>query len=230
MIIELYEAYTDYNGMMELTEQLISHIAENVIGASEITYQGEKINYKAPWVRMTMIDSIKKYTDIDFSNIASDAEARAAAKSLNINVEDKLSKGEIINLVFEEKVEEHLIQPTFITDYPVEVSPLAKRKAKNSELTERVELFIYGREIANAFSELNDPIDQKERFIRQVKQREAGDEEANMMDEDFINALEYGMPPTGGLGIGIDRLVMLLTDSYSIRDVLLFPTMKPMEK
>jgi lysyl-tRNA synthetase class 2 len=228
--IELYEAYTDYNGMMELTEQLISHIAENVIGASEITYQGEKINYKAPWVRMTMIDSIKKYTDIDFSNIASDAEARAAAKSLNINVEDKLSKGEIINLVFEEKVEEHLIQPTFITDYPVEVSPLAKRKAKNSELTERFELFIYGREIANAFSELNDPIDQKERFIRQVKQREAGDEEANMMDEDFINALEYGMPPTGGLGIGIDRLVMLLTDSYSIRDVLLFPTMKPMEK
>jgi len=225
--IELYEAYTDYKGMMELTEQMISAVAQEVLGTTKIQYQGEEIDLTPPWTKMTMIEAIKKYTNVDFEEYKTDEEARAAAKSLKVNVEDKHTRGEIINLVFEECVEEHLVQPTFIMDYPVEVSPLAKRKPENPALTERFELFITRREMANAFSELNDPIDQKERFIKQVEARAAGDEEANMMDEDFINALEYGMPPTGGLGIGIDRLVMLLTDSYSIRDVLLFPTMKP---
>lgn len=225
--IELYEAYTDYKGMMELTEQLISTVAKEVLGTTKITYQGEEIDLTPPWNKMTMIESIKRFTNVDFATITTDEEARVAAKSLKVHVEDKHTRGEIINLVFEECVEEHLVQPTFIMDYPVEVSPLAKRKPDAPELTERFELFITRREMANAFSELNDPIDQKERFIKQVEAREAGDEEANMMDDDFINALEYGMPPTGGLGIGIDRLVMLLTDSYSIRDVLLFPTMKP---
>ncbi len=227
--IELYEAYTDYKGMMELTEQLVSTVATEVLGTSQITYQGEEIDLTPPWNRMTMIESIEKYTDMDFNTIRTDEEARATAKSLHVHVEDNDTRGKIINTVFEECVEEKLVQPTFIMDYPVEVSPLAKRKADEPELTERFELFITRREMANAFTELNDPIDQKERFIKQVEAREAGDEEANMMDDDFINALEYGMAPTGGLGIGIDRLVMLLTDSYSIRDVLLFPTMKPKE-
>ncbi|NLY42411.1 MAG: lysine--tRNA ligase [Clostridiaceae bacterium] len=225
--IELYQAYTDYKGMMDLTEDLISSVAQRVLGTMKITYQGQEIDLTPPWNRMTMIEAIKKYTGIDFENIRTVEEAKEAAKSVNVDAKDKNTRGEIINLVFEECVEEHLVQPTFIMDYPVEVSPLAKRKADAPELTERFELFITQREIANAFSELNDPIDQRERFIKQMEARAAGDEEANMMDEDFIHALEYGMPPTGGLGIGIDRLVMLLTDSYSIRDVLLFPTMKP---
>lgn len=226
-MMEVYEAYTDYNGMMELTEELISTVAKNVLGTTKIVYQGQEIDLTTPWKRMTMRDAVLEYTGIDFDSIKTDEEARAAARAKNIDVGGKLTKGEVMNLVFEELVEEHLIQPTFIIDYPVEVSPLTKRKADRPELTERFELFIYGREMANAYSELNDPIDQKERFLQQVRKREEGDEEASMMDDDFINALEYGMPPTGRLGIGVDRLIMLLTDSYSIRDILLFPTMKP---
>ena len=226
-MMEVYEAYTDYKGMMELTENLISTVATNVLGTTKITYQGQEIDLTTPWKRMSMRDAVLEYSGIDFDKIGTDEEARAAARAKKLRVEDKLTKGEVMNLVFEELVEEHLIQPTFIIDYPVEVSPLTKRKPDKPELTERFELFIYGREMANAYSELNDPIDQKERFLQQVRKREEGDEEASMMDDDFINALEYGMPPTGGLGIGVDRLIMLLTDSYSIRDILLFPTMKP---
>ena len=228
--IELYEAYTDYHGMMELTESMISSVAQSVLGTTKITYQGEEIDLSPGWKRMTMIDAIKECTGVDFHTIETDAEALAAVKSMGIEVEGTPSRGELINLAFEEKVEETLVQPTFIMDYPVEVSPLAKRKADDPRLTERFEIFITRRELGNAFTELNDPIDQRERFQKQVEAREKGDEEANMMDDDFINALEYGMPPTGGLGIGIDRLVMLLTDSFSIRDVLLFPTMKPRDK
>ena len=198
-----------------------------MLGSTVITYQGQEIDLTPPWNRMTMTEAVMKYTGIDFSKIESDEEARRVAKEKQVHVEENLTKGEVLNLMFEEFVEEHLVQPTFIMDYPVEVSPLTKRKPDEPSLTERFELFITGREMANAYSELNDPIDQRERFINQVKKREAGDEEANMMDEDFILSLEYGMPPTGGLGVGIDRLVMLLTDSYSIRDILLFPTMKP---
>ncbi len=228
--IELYEAYTDYHGMMELAEAMISGVAQQVLGTAVITYQGEEIDLSPGWNRMTMIDAVKEYTGVDFNTIETDADALAAVKSMGIEVEGEKTRGELINLAFEEKVEENLVQPTFIMDYPVEVSPLAKRKADDPRLTERFEIFITRREMGNAFTELNDPIDQRERFIKQVEAREKGDEEANMMDEDFLNALEYGMPPTGGLGIGIDRLVMLLTDSYSIRDVLLFPTMKPIER
>lgn len=225
--IELYQAYADYHDIMDLTENMIRYVAKDVLDADKIEYQGVEIDL-SHFERITMIDAIKKYTGIDFNAIKTDEDAQAAAKSLGIEYEDtKNSRGEIINLVFEETVEEKLVQPTFIMDYPVEVSPLAKRKPDQPELTERFEIFITSREIGNAFSELNDPIDQRERFMRQADMRDAGDEEANMMDEDFLTALEYGMPPTGGLGIGIDRLVMLLTDSYSIRDVLLFPTMKP---
>ncbi|HPD01309.1 MAG TPA: lysine--tRNA ligase, partial [Acetivibrio sp.] len=226
-LMEVYEAYNDYKGMMELTENLFSYVAKEVLGTTVITYQSQEIDLTPPWNRMTMTEAVLKYTGIDFSKIESDEEARRIANEKQVHVEETLSKGEVLNLMFEEFVEEHLIQPTFIMDYPVEVSPLTKRKPDEPSLTERFELFITGREMANAYSELNDPIDQRERFINQVKKREAGDEEANMMDEDFVLSLEYGMPPTGGLGVGIDRLVMLLTDSYSIRDVLLFPTMKP---
>lgn len=226
-LMEVYEAYNDYKGMMELTENLISDVAQEVLGTTKIEYQGQQIDLTPPWHKMTMIEAVKKYTGIDFDMVSSDEEAKAIAQDKKVHLKGELSKGEILNLMFEEFVEEHLIQPTFILDYPVEVSPLTKRKPDRPELTERFELFITGREMANAYSELNDPIDQKERFVSQAKKREAGDEEANMMDEDFINSLEYGMPPTGGLGIGIDRLIILLTDSYSIRDVLLFPTMKP---
>lgn len=226
-LMEVYEAYTDYVGMMELTESLISKVAEEVLGTTVITYQGEKIDLTPPWIRMTMIEAVKEYAGVDFDKIETDEEARQIAKEKSLEVEEGATKGEILFLMFEEFAEKHLVQPTFIMDYPVEVSPLTKRKPERPELTERFELFITGREMANAYSELNDPIDQKERFLDQVRKREAGDEEANMMDEDFVTALEYGMPPTGGLGIGVDRLVMLLTDSYSIRDVLLFPTMKP---
>lgn len=231
--IELYQAYADYVDMMDLTEDLIRTVAQEVLGTTLVTYQGEEIDLGKPWERITMIDSIKKYTGVDFRSVKDAKEAEELAKSIGI-VFDKdaepLSKGEIISLVFEEKVEDQLVQPTFITEYPVEISPLAKRFADNPDFTERFEVFMTRREFGNAFSELNDPIDQKGRFLKQVEKREKGDDEANMMDEDYINALEYGLPPTGGLGIGIDRLVMLLTDSSSIRDVLLFPTMKPLDK
>ena len=227
--IELYSAYEDYNDMMDITEEIISKVAQRVLGTTKITYQGTQIDLTPSWKRISMIDSIKEVTGVDFNNIETDEEALNAAKELNVEIDElKLTRGEIINQIFEAKVEETLIQPTFIYDYPVEVSPLTKRKPSDGRLTERFEVFIGAREYGNAYSELNDPIDQYERFKKQVEAREAGDEEANMMDDDFINALEYGMPPTGGLGIGIDRLVMLLTDSASIRDVLLFPTMKPL--
>ncbi len=228
--MEVYEAYTDYEGMMNLTESLISTVAQEVLGTTKITYQGTELDLAPGWARMTMIESIKKFAGIDFAETTTDAEAEALAKSAGIEVEKGMTRGEIINLAFEEKVEDNLVQPTFIYEYPVEVSPLAKRYKDNPAFTERFEVFILGCEYGNAFSELNDPIDQKERFMKQVEKREKGDEEANMMDDDFVTALEYGLPPTGGLGIGIDRLVMLLTDSSSIRDVLLFPTMKPLDK
>lgn len=225
--IELYQAYTDYNGMMELTEQMIKNAAQEVCGSLEINYQGQMINLSSPWARITMKDAVLKYSGVDFDEIKTNGQAVALIKEKGLDLKKGMTRGEAMNLMFEEYAEPNLIQPTFVLDYPVEVSPLAKRKPDKPELTERFELFITGKEIANAFTELNDPDDQRERFLNQVKKREAGDEEASMMDEDFINALEYGMPPTGGLGIGIDRLVMLFTDSYSIRDVLLFPTMKP---
>ena len=228
--MEVYQAYTDYEGMMNLTEDMISTVAQEVLGTTKVTFQGTEIDLSPGWARMTMIESIKKFAGIDFAETTTDAEAEALAKSVGIEVEKGMTRGEIINLAFEEKVEDNLVQPTFIYEYPVEVSPLAKRYKDNPAFTERFEVFILGSEYGNAFSELNDPIDQKGRFMDQVAKREKGDEEANMMDEDFVTALEYGLPPTGGLGIGIDRLVMLLTDSYSIRDVLLFPTMKPLDK
>lgn len=228
-MMEVYEAYNDYKGMMELTESLISTVAQEVLGTTRITYQGQEIDLTPPWNRLTMREAVLSHSGVDFDFIGSDEEARNAARNLKLHVDDKLSKGEVMNLMFEELVEEKLIQPTFIMDYPVEISPLTKRKPDRPELTERFELFITGREMANAYSELNDPVDQKDRFIKQVMKRESGDDEASMMDDDYITALEYGMPPTGGLGIGIDRLIMLLTDSYSIRDILLFPTMKPRE-
>lgn len=227
--VELYAAYEDYNDMMDITEEIVSRTAQKVLGTTKINYQGQEIDLTPSWKRITMIDAIKEQTGIDFNTIDTDEAAMEVAKKLEVEIDPiKTTRGDIINQVFEAKVEETLIQPTFICDYPVEVSPLTKRKPSDPRLTERFELFIGGREYANAYSELNDPIDQYERFLDQVKQREAGDAEANMMDEDFINALEIGMPPTGGLGIGIDRLIMLLTNEASIRDVLLFPTMKPL--
>lgn len=227
--IELYSAYQDYNDMMDLAEELFSKISLELLGTTKISYQGTEIDLTPSWKRISMIESIKEITGVDFNTIETDEEAIAIAKEKHVEVEDfKKARGYIINAFFEEFVEETLIQPTFIYDYPIEVSPLTKKKPTDKRLTERFELFIGGREYANAYSELNDPIDQNERFLDQVKQREAGDEEAGMMDEDFIQALEYGMPPTGGMGIGIDRMIMLLTDSASIRDVLLFPTMKPL--
>jgi len=227
-LLELYEAFTDYKGMMELTENLITHVSKEVLGTTEIEYQEQKIDLSIPWTRMTMTDAVKKYAGVDFDSLSYD-EAVSIAKEKGIELIANISKGEILNMFFEEFAEANLIQPTFIMDYPVEVSPLTKRKPDKPELTERFELFITGREMANAYSELNDPIDQKERFLAQVKKREQGDEEANMMDDDYLISMEHGLPPTGGLGVGIDRLIMLLTDSYSIRDVLLFPTMKPKE-
>ena len=227
--IELYSAYEDYNDMMDITEEIISKVALKVLGTTKITYQGIQIDLTPSWKRISMIDSIKEVTGVDFNTIETDEAAKKAAEELHVELDElKLTRGEIISQVFEAKVEETLIQPTFIYDYPVEVSPLTKRKPSDPRLTERFEVFIGAREYGNAYSELNDPIDQYERFKKQMEARDAGDEEANMMDEDFVTALEYGMPPTGGLGIGIDRLVMLLTDSASIRDVLLFPTMKPL--
>lgn len=226
--IELYQAYTDYNGMMDLTEELFRTVAQKVLGRATVSYGGHEIDLGAPFTRMTMVEAVKLHSGVDFDAIDSDAAAKAAAKEKGVEFEDKHSKGDILNLFFEEFVEQNLIQPTFIMDYPVEISPLTKRKPDKPEFTERFELFIVGREYGNAYSELNDPIDQRERFERQEALRAAGDEEANMIDEDFLTALEYGMPPTGGLGIGIDRMVMLLTEQSSIRDVLFFPTMKPL--
>lgn len=226
--IELYQAYANLDDMMDITEEIVSKTALKVCGTTKITYQGEEINLKPPFRRMTMIDSIKEVTGIDFNEIQTDEEALKAAKEAGIEIDPiKTTRGDIIAQFFDEKVEETLIQPTIVYEYPIENSPLAKKYPNNQKMTQRFELFIGGREYANAFSELNDPIDQYERFLDQVKQREAGDDEANMMDTDFVTALEYGMPPTGGMGMGIDRLIMLLTDEASIRDVLLFPTMKP---
>lgn len=228
--LELYAAYQDYNDMMDLTEELFSKTAQEVLGTTKVNYQGQDIELAPGWRRITMIDSIKEVTGIDFNEINTDEEAVKLAKERGIEIPDatKETRGDVISLFFDEYVEETLIQPTFIYDYPVEISPLAKKSVKDKRMTERFEVFIAGREYGNAFSELNDPIDQYERFKKQVEAREAGDEEAGMMDEDYINALEIGLPPTGGLGIGVDRLVMLLTDSSSIRDALLFPTMKPL--
>ena len=228
-LLELYQAYTDYEGMMDLVEGLFRAVSERVLGTSKITYDGVEIDLGKPFERLTMVDSIKKYADVDFDQIPDEAAAKALAKEHNIKYEDHHKRGDIIELFFDKYVEDELVQPTFITDYPVDISPLASRKPDDPEYTERFELFITQREMANAFSELNDPMDQRGRFEAQEALRAAGDEEANEMDEDFITALEYGMPPTGGIGIGIDRFVMLLTDSASIRDVLLFPTMKPLE-
>ena len=215
--------------MMDITEEIFTKCAMKVLGTTKITYQGQDIDLTPGWKRITMIDSIKEACGVDFNEINSDEEAVALAKERGLEIPDstKETRGDVISLFFDEYVEKTLIQPTFIYDYPVEISPLAKRSPKDPRLTERFEIFIGGREYGNAFSELNDPIDQYERFKKQVEARNAGDEEAGMMDEDFIQALEYGMPPTGGLGIGVDRLVMLLTDAASIRDVLLFTTMKP---
>ena len=225
--IELYQAYADYKDMMEITEQIVAYAAQKALGTTKINYQGKEIDLTPPWRRMSMIEAIKEYTGIDFNEINTDEEAIKIAKEKGLEIKPGMKRGNVISEMFEEFCEEHLIQPTFITHHPVEVSPLAKRNPDDPRLTNRFEAFINTWEIANAFSELNDPIDQKERFLEQVKQREAGDAEAHMMEYDFINALEVGLPPTGGLGIGVDRLIMLLTDKPSIRDVILFPTMKP---
>ena len=229
-MLELYSAYEDFHDMMDITEELFSRTAKEVLGTTKINYQGQDIDLTPGWKRITMIDSIKEACGVDFNEINSDEEAVALAKERGIEIPDKTkeTRGDVISLFFDEYVEKTLVQPTFVYEYPVEISPLAKKSKKDKRMTERFEVFIGGREYGNAFSELNDPIDQYERFKKQVEAREAGDEEAGMMDEDYINALEIGLPPTGGLGIGIDRLVMLLTDSTSIRDVLLFPTMKPL--
>ncbi len=229
-LMELYQAYTDYHGMMDLTENMFRHIAREVCHTTTIPYAEVEIDLGKPFERLTMIDAIRKYTGIDFDQITTTEEAKKLADDRGVHYEARHVRGDIINLFFEEFVEEHLIQPTFIMDHPVEVSPLTKRKPDKPELVERFELFIYGREMCNAYSELNDPIDQRERFKAQEAALAAGDEEANTTDEDFLNALEIGMPPTGGIGYGIDRLVMLFTNSPAIRDVLLFPTMKPIDK
>lgn len=229
--IEAYQAYTDYNGMMELAEDLFSHCSLAVNGTTKIAYQGMEIDLTPPFARMPMNEAVKKYTGADFLACGTDEEARALAKSIGLAIEDRTAtRGKVLVEAFDAFVEDKLIQPTFITDYPVEVSPLTKRKPSAPDLTERFELFIGGHEYANAYSELNDPIDQRERFVQQAQERMKGDDEAMMIDEDFCLSLEYGMPPTGGIGIGIDRMVMLLTDAPTIRDVLLFPTMKPLDK
>ena len=229
-LMELYQAYTDYNGMMDLTERMFRHLAQTVCGSTTIPYAEAMIDLGKPFERITMTDAVKKYAGVDFDAIETLEEARAIAKEKNITFEERHQKGDILNLFFEEFVEEKLIQPTFVTDHPVEISPLTKKKPSDPSKVERFELYIYGREMANAYSELNDPIDQRERFAAQEAAFAAGDDEANHTDEDFLNALEIGMPPTGGIGYGIDRLVMLLTNSLAIRDVLLFPTMKSLSK
>ncbi len=229
-LMELYQAYTDYNGMMDLTENLYRYVAQEVLGTTTIVYNGIEMDLGKPFERITMVDAVKKYAGVDFEEIHTLEEARAVAKEHHIQYEERHKKGDILNLFFEEYVEEHLIQPTFVMDHPIEISPLTKKKPENPEYVERFEFFMNGWEMANAYSELNDPIDQRERFAAQEEQFAQGDEEANHTDEDFLNALEIGMPPTGGIGFGIDRMCMLLTDSAAIRDVLLFPTMKSLEK
>ena len=229
-LMELYQAYTDYNGMMDLTENLYRFVAQEVLGTTTIVYNGIQMDLGKPFERITMVDAVKKYTGVDFNEIHTLDEARAVAREHHVEYEERHSKGEILNLFFEEFVEEHLVQPTFLMDHPVEISPLTKRKPENPEYVERFEFFMNGWEMANAYSELNDPIDQRERFKAQEELLAQGDEEANTTDEDFLNALEIGMPPTGGIGFGIDRMVMLLTDSPAIRDVLAFPTMKSLDK
>lgn len=229
-LLELYQAYTDYHGMMDLSENLYRHVAQEVLGTTLIKYGDVEIDLSKPFERLTMVEAVKKYAGVDFNEVKTEEEAKALADKKGVHYEARHKKGDILNLLFEEFVEEQLIQPTFIMDHPVEVSPLAKRIPGNPDYTERFELFITKREMANAFSELNDPIDQRGRFEAQEELKAQGDEEANSVDEDFLNALEHGMPPTGGIGIGIDRMVMLLTDAAAIRDVLLFPTMKTLEK
>ena len=225
-LMELYQAYTDYNGMMDLTENLYRHVAQEVLGTTKIVYKGIEMDLGEPFERITMVDAVKKYAGVDWNEVETLEQARELAKEHNLEFEERHKKGDILNLFFEEYVEEHLLQPTFVMDHPVEISPLTKKKPENPNYVERFEFFMNGWEMANAYSELNDPIDQRERFAAQEEAFAAGDEEANHTDEDFLNALEIGMPPTGGIGYGIDRLVMLLTDSQAIRDVLLFPTMK----
>lgn len=228
-LLELYEAYIDYNGIMDLTEEMFRAVAHKIHGTGKIVYNETELDLDAPFRRITMIDSVKEACGVDFATIKSLEEAVAIAKEHHLEVEPHHNKGNILELFFEKYVEGNIIQPTFVMGHPVEISPFAKRDPKNPDVTERFELFIMGREYANAFSELNDPIDQRQRFEAQLEQKNKGDEEAGDIDEDFLTAMEYGMPPTGGLGVGIDRLVMMMTDSYSIRDVLLFPTMKPLD-
>lgn len=229
-MMELYQAYTDYNGMMDITERLIARCAMEACGTTDVTYQGSEIHLAPPFERLTMTEAVRRHAGVDFDAIADAKEALEVARERGIEeAKSGMSKGEVLNLFFEHFAEEKLVQPTFICDYPIEISPLTKRKPGRPDLVERFEIFIDGREFGNAYTELNDPVDQRGRFADQVRRREAGDDEANLFDEDYCVALEYGMPPAGGLGIGIDRLVMLLTDSYSIRDVLLFPTMKPLQ-
>ena len=229
-LMELYQAYTDYNGMMDLTENLYRHLAETVCGSAKIVYNGIEMDLSKPFERLTMVDAVKKYAGVDWNEVETVEQARELAKEHHVEYEEHHKKGDILNLFFEEFVEEHLIQPTFIMDHPIEISPLTKKKPENPEYVERFEFFMNGWEMANAYSELNDPIDQRERFKAQEELLALGDEEANTTDEDFMNALEIGMPPTGGIGFGIDRMCMLLTDSAAIRDVLLFPTMKQLDK
>ena len=231
-MIELYEAFADYNDMMEITENMIAYVCEKVNGTTKVSYQGTEIDFMPPWNRITMVDAVKEHAGVDFNEIKSNEEAQAIAKEKHLEFKKDLkhvTKGEILNMLFEEYAEKHMIQPTFIVDYPVEISPLTKKKRGNEEFTERFEGFVFGREICNAYSELNDPIVQRQRFEQQAKERELGDDEAYMIDEEFMSALETGMPPAGGLGIGIDRLIMFLTDSASIKDVIMFPTMKPLK-
>ena len=228
--MELYQAYTDYEGMMELTESMFRYLAEKVCGSTTITYQGTEIDLGKPFARMTMTEAVKKYAGVDFDTITSDEEAKAIAKEKHVEFEDRHKKGDILNLFFEEFCEKELIQPTFIMDHPIEISPLTKKKPSDPSKVERFELFCNTWEMCNAYSELNDPIDQRERFAAQDANAAAGDDEAEHTDEDFLYALELGMPPTGGIGYGLDRLCMLLTDSPAIRDVLLFPTMKSLDK
>lgn len=229
-LMELYQAYTDYHGMMDLTENLYRYVAQEVLGSMKIVYNGVEMDLEKPFERITMVDAVKKYAGVDFTNVKTDDEARALADEHHLEYEDRHKKGDILNLFFEEYVEEHLIQPIFVMDHPIEISPLTKKKPDNPDYVERFEFFMNGWEMANAYSELNDPIDQRERFRAQEELLAQGDEEANTTDEDFLNALEIGMPPTGGIGFGIDRMCMLLTDAAAIRDVLLFPTMKSLDK
>ena len=229
-LMELYQAYTDYNGMMELTENLYRYLAQEVVGSTTITYNGIEMDLGKPFEKITMVEAVKKYAGVDFDEIHTVEEARKAADEHHVEYEERHKKGDILNLFFEEFVEDNLVQPTFVLDHPVEISPLTKKKPENPDYVERFEFFMNGWEMANAYSELNDPIDQRERFKAQEELLAQGDEEANSTDEDFLNALEIGMPPTGGIGFGIDRMVMLLTDSSAIRDVLLFPTMKSLDK